>query len=207
MSDGELIVAVRRGDADAWRELYTRWMPWVWRYAYALVQDPHVAEDVTSETMTAWVRSVDSTGDDAPQVAAWLRSVIRHKAADHHRRLSRFRRAADGLSRISDDCDSRQPEEQLERSETRGQVLQALDRLKDTHRTVIEWKYAEGMSVREIASRLGVTEKATEANLYRARREFRRQFQSLQPSDEHSAEQAPPDSENAWQDVISKSVP
>jgi DNA-directed RNA polymerase specialized sigma24 family protein len=38
---------------------------------------------------------------------------------------------------------------------------------------VLEWKYLESSSVRDIAERLGKTEKAVEAALYRARISFR----------------------------------
>lgn len=192
LTDGELIAAVRLGNAEAWRELYTRWMPWVWRYAYTLVQDTHVAEDVTSETMAAWVKNLDRIGSDAPQVAAWLRSVVRHKAADHHRSSARFRKATEGVAAVAEvTARDDSPSQPLETAEAREQVVLALGRLKETHRVVLEWKYADGMSVRQVAERLGMTEKAIEANLYRARREFRRQFEAIQ----NAAPSAPPQSE------------
>ena len=55
---------------------------------------------------------------------------------------------------------------------------QALDSLSERQRIVLEWKYLESLPVREMAERLGETEKAVEAVLYRARREFRRLFDS-----------------------------
>jgi DNA-directed RNA polymerase specialized sigma24 family protein len=42
---------------------------------------------------------------------------------------------------------------------------------------MLEWKYLDGLRVREIAQRLGETEKAVETVLYRARIEFRRLFE------------------------------
>lgn len=188
LTDSQLIIAARRGDSHAWRELYTRWMPWVWRYAYSLVQDAHAAEDVTSEAMTAWVRNFDQTGVDAPQAAAWLRSVIRHKCADHHRRGARFRKAAEGVSRTLEWDAVEPPAANLERQEQREQVRQAMQSLKKRHRLLLEWKYAEGMSVRQIAERLGATEKSVEASLYRARREFRRTYDEFTPSEPASTD-------------------
>lgn len=188
MTDSQLIIAARRGDAQAWRELYTRWMPWVWRCAYALVQDAHAAEDVTSEAMTAWVRNFDKTGTDAPQAAAWLRSVVRHKCADHHRRGARFRKAAEGVANTLEWDTVERPSDNLSQCEQREQVVQALDSIKKRHRLVLEWKYAEGMSVRQIAERLGCTEKSVEASLYRARREFRQAYLDLEPSEPETLE-------------------
>lgn len=182
MTDGELIAAARRGDADAWRELHRRWLPWVWRYAYAQVRDRHTAEDITSESMTAWIRKFDETGETAAQCAAWLRSVVRHKVVDHHRRTGRARRAMDSLQhQAAPDRDNQPSHRPLERQETRTQVLQVLSELKESHRLALEWKYALGLSVREIAQRLDATEKSVEATLYRARNEFRKQFEALEP--------------------------
>jgi RNA polymerase sigma factor (sigma-70 family) len=53
-------------------------------------------------------------------------------------------------------------------------VIRALDSLADEERLALEWKYMESLSVRDIAERLGRTEKAIEAILYRARMSFRK---------------------------------
>ena len=55
--------------------------------------------------------------------------------------------------------------------------MRVLDELSDRQRRVLEWKYLESLGVREMAERLGETEKAVESLLYRARREFRRLFE------------------------------
>ena len=48
--------------------------------------------------------------------------------------------------------------------------------LVDEERLVLEWKYVDEMAVKEIAVRLGRTEKAVENLLYRARKSFRAAF-------------------------------
>jgi RNA polymerase sigma factor (sigma-70 family) len=65
----------------------------------------------------------------------------------------------------------------LEAEETRSHVQRVLDELPDRQRIVLEWKYLDSLRVREIAERLGDSEKAVETVLYRARREFRRLFE------------------------------
>jgi hypothetical protein len=66
----------------------------------------------------------------------------------------------------------------LEAEETRAHVLQILDELPDRHRVVLEWKYLDALRVREIAERFGDSEQAVESVLYRARRDFRRLFET-----------------------------
>jgi RNA polymerase sigma factor (sigma-70 family) len=85
-------------------------------------------------------------------------------------------------SRIEGDGSQTQPSPSapLEVVETKNRVHRALDALPERQRIVLEWKYLDGLSVREMAERLGETEKAIESVLYRARREFRRLF-DVQP--------------------------
>jgi RNA polymerase sigma-70 factor, ECF subfamily len=182
LTDGELLRGAQQGDATAWRALYQRALPAVWRQAYALVGDVHVAEDITSETMLALLKNIDRLQTDAPKIAGWLRVVVRCKAADHQRKVFRAR---DKIPLAADACLNGRsvgsPSAPLEVEETRIEVLRVLDQLSDRQRTILEWKYLGALRVREIAERLGESEKAVETVLYRARREFRRLFDVKRP--------------------------
>ncbi|MEM8946120.1 MAG: sigma-70 family RNA polymerase sigma factor [Planctomycetota bacterium] len=158
--------------------LSDRYLPLVWRYAYALLGSTHAAEDVVGDTMLALLRNINQIDADAPRISAWLRSVVRHKVADHHRRVYR---AKDHLPRIAVEKQQRgesaDPSESLFVDEKRQLITEILEGLPERQRLALEWKYIDGMRVREIATRLGETEKAVEATLYRARREFRRLYE------------------------------
>jgi DNA-directed RNA polymerase specialized sigma24 family protein len=54
-----------------------------------------------------------------------------------------------------------------------------MDRLADEERLVLEWKYLDRLAVRDMADRLGRTEKSVESILYRARRSFRSAWERL----------------------------
>jgi RNA polymerase sigma factor (sigma-70 family) len=71
------------------------------------------------------------------------------------------------------------PEEDLHRKEIAHLVHVTLDFLPDGYGDALEWKYARGLSVKEIADRLNVSPKAAESLLTRAREAFRREFTSL----------------------------
>jgi len=67
----------------------------------------------------------------------------------------------------------------MDASETRRAVGEAMAGIDDMHRIALEWKYIEGLTVREMAGRLGCTEKAVEAILYRARAAFKAQYKRM----------------------------
>ena len=187
MTDVELLDGARRGDAEAWRTLYGRYLPFVWRQAHTLLGDSHAAEDVTSEVMLALLRNINNLESEVPKLGGWLRTVVRCKAADHQRGLIRSRaKMAVAATRLDVDALQSQlaPSAPLEAMETQRRVHLALDALPERQRIVLEWKYLEALSVRGMAERLGESEKAIESVLYRARNEFRRLFdaqKSLSP--------------------------
>lgn len=183
MTDAELLRAARNHDAEAWKTLYARYLPLVWRYAYTQVNDVHLAEDVVSEAMLAFLKNIHQIETEAAHIAGWLRSVVRNKVADHHRQSFRVKDRLEKIGRAqSGDFANGSPAISLEVAETRDQVLGVLEQLSAKQRLVLELKYSEGLRVREIAERLDETEKGIEATLYRARREFRRCFELSQRS-------------------------
>jgi RNA polymerase sigma-70 factor (ECF subfamily) len=178
LTDADLVRGARGGDAEAWRTLYERYLPAVWRQAYALVADVHAAEDITSEAMLALLRGIGRLEADGSSVAGWLRAVVRCKVADHHRKAFRSRdKLLSAVGQRADCLVEANPAAPLESKETRAHVLRVLEEMPDRQRTVLEWKYLDSLRVREMAERLGETEKAVETVLYRARIEFRRLFE------------------------------
>lgn len=180
MNDSEFVQGLRKGDPAAVKHLTDCCLPSVWRGVYVRVDgDRHLAEDIVSEAVLALVRAIDADTEIENPVA-WLRSVTLHKIQDHYRAVARVQHLIQRVrpqGEATDDDDASAQHERLERRET---VRRTMDRLPERQRIVLEWKYIEKLSVREIARRLDVTEKAVESTLFRARREFR---EILQRSD------------------------
>ena len=164
-ADQELIRRIREGDSGAVAELYQRYAPVVWRYIYARIRrDAHAGQDVLSETFLAAIRALRN-GKTTPNVAGWLTGIARNKTADRHRQ--REKSATTDAEPATQDTSS-----------ASDVVADVLDALPDEERVILEWKYLDRCTVREIAERLGRTEKAVEALLYRARKAFRARYET-----------------------------
>jgi RNA polymerase sigma-70 factor (ECF subfamily) len=167
LNDADLLGLVQTGDRAALEMLYRRCLPSVWRYVYARSGgDAHAAEDIVSETFLALVRNRTAFQPESGTVTGWLIGIARHKLADH-------RRAVERADRRPLAHESRELGSSSAAVDTREQVLVTLERLPDEERQALEWKYLDELTVADIAARLGRTEKAVEALLYRARRSFR----------------------------------
>jgi RNA polymerase sigma-70 factor (ECF subfamily) len=120
-----------------------------------------LAEDVTQETYlratTAWPRS---GFPDCP--LAWLRIVARNLLVNHYRR-----RQPQLLG--STDIDAVLGAAASDGKEAAALVCWGLARLNARHARLLEASYIDGRSIRTIADDLGVTERAIEGRLRRAR--------------------------------------
>ena len=164
-ADQELIRRVRQGDSGAVAELYQRYAPVVWRYVFARMrQDSHAGQDVLSETFLAAIRGLKN-GATAENVAGWLTGIARNKMADWHRQRKESARH-EATSAVE------------ETSPPGSIVADVLDGLPAEERVILEWKYLDRLTVREIAERLGRTEKGVEGLLYRARNAFRTAYET-----------------------------
>lgn len=184
MNDSEFVQGLRRGDPTAVKHLTECYLPSVWRGVYVRVDgDRHLAEDIVSEAVLALVRAV-AADTEIENPVAWLRSVALHKIQDHYRAVARVQHLIQRV-RPSGDATDDDAATQHERMERRETIRRTMDRLPERQRIVLEWKYIEKLTVREIARRLSTTEKAVESTLFRARREFREILQRTDEAEDH----------------------
>ncbi len=155
------------GAEDAFREFHAAWFQRLFRYAFVLMRgDEAAACDVTQETLLRVVRHIRGFGGEE-EFWGWLTCLARSAAADHGRKVSRYRRL---LEKFSGQAPPPVPEPALDLEE----ILQrGLGQLPAEDRALLQQKYTDGASVREMAERAGISESAIESRLARARRELR----------------------------------
>lgn len=168
--------AVLRGSEAAWRALYDRYFDALYGYVrWRLRGDAARADDVVQE---CWVTAVRRIGDFDPSRAlfgTWLRGIADHTMRNDVRKVGR-REIVE--SRLDESMEA-QPAVQAS-TLTSECVSVALGALPEHYRDIICAKYRDGMSVAEIADGRGLSPKAIESLLTRARNAFRREYRRLQ---------------------------
>lgn len=177
LNDSSLVAGLRRHDPAAVQHLSECYLPSVWRFVYVKVKgDRHLTEDIVSEAVLALLKTVADPGSDIGNPIAWLRSVAAHKVADHFRAAARVQHLIDEAKQATATSDHQDAGHEQELQERRVEIRQVLDRLPEPTRMALEWKYVDKLSVKVIAERLDVTEKAAESILFRGRKEFRQRM-------------------------------
>jgi len=163
--DADLISWSAGGDKRAFDEIVTRHGPFALRVATRLLSDASAAEDVAQEAMfRAWSQA-GAFDSRRARFTTWLYRIVVNLAIDQRRRHK--------PEQLPDDFDSVDPsaraDEMMEINERRSALTEALDCLPGQYRAAITLDYDEGMAGAEAASVLGVSTKALERLLARAR--------------------------------------
>ena len=151
-------------------------------------QDADGAEEVAQAALCKVVRKLHTYRGEA-SLFTWVCTFCRWEISAWHAQRGRrgvavelieesaeVRGALESLSALGTEG----PRERLLRQEVGEVVRHVLDQLPSRYGDALEWKYVEGLSVKEIATRLGVGPKAAESLLTRARQAFRDAFATLQ---------------------------
>ena len=189
MDDKALAAAMLRGDETAFEEYFASYFAPMYRFALGRVGgNADAAEDVVQIAMTKAVRKLSTYRGEA-MLLTWLLTFCRHEISAYWREAKRepstpmlpedSPEVEAALDSIATADTTRSPEAIASSAETTRLVQVALDRLPRHYADVLEWKYIDGSSVKEIAPRLGVGEKAAESLLTRARNAFRDAFTTL----------------------------
>jgi len=174
LNETDLVQGLRERNPEAIQHLSECWLPSVWRFVYVRVRgDQHLAEDIVSETVLALVKAAGKPEVEINNPGGWLRTVAGNKVTDHFRAAARVQHLIDQAQQESGTRKVEEPSARQELEERRVEVRNVMDTLSEQHRVALEWKYIEKLSVREIAERMSLSEKAVESLLFRARREFR----------------------------------
>lgn len=160
------------GEERAFTEFFDGHFSRLYRFALPrLGRDADAAEEVVQAVLCKAISAMRSWRGEAA-LFTWLCTFCMHEIGNHYRQSGRRPQPLglieDGPAMIVTD--------ETRRSEVAMLVHATLDGLRDGYGDVLEWKYVLGLSVDEIAGRLGVSPKAAESLLTRARQAFREAY-------------------------------
>lgn len=168
--DERSLVDRARHDADAFAELYRRYLPRVHAYAHRRTGDRQAAEDITSATFEAVLRGLPDFRWRAGGIAPWIFRIAANQTAAHHRRVGRERsdRGQQAMARLAGTADP--PAAGLAGAgDDTERLRSALDQLSLRYQRAIGLRYLAGLDNAGAARAMGLTGPAYAVVLSRAR--------------------------------------
>jgi RNA polymerase sigma-70 factor (ECF subfamily) len=153
-SDAMLVERLPRDrSGDELRELYRRYAGELFGFAASALGDREQAEEVVQDVFAQLWRHADEYDQRRASVRTWLYAIARNRIVDAHRRAAARPKRADR----EDSLDSAaEIDAALDQAVLRWQITAALARLSPAHREVIRLAHYGGLTMREIADRIGV---------------------------------------------------
>jgi RNA polymerase sigma-70 factor (ECF subfamily) len=165
----DIVTRAQAGDAEAFGELYDRYVDVVYRYVQYRVANAALAEDLTSETFVRALRRLSSYTWQGRDFGAWLVTIARNLIADHFKSgRYRLELATSDLVEAGADRSEDGPEREVLAGITNEILLAAVAQLGAEQQECISLRFLQGMSVAETAQIMGKNEGAIKALQYRA---------------------------------------
>ena len=165
----EIVRRAQSGDAEAFGQLYDRYVDVVYRYVQYRIANVALAEDLTSETFLRALRRITSYTWQGRDFGAWLVTIARNLIADHYKSgRYRLELATSDLVEAGADRSEDGPEDAVLTGITNAALLDAVKRLNPEQQECIALRFLQGMSVAETAAIMGKNEGAIKALQYRA---------------------------------------
>ncbi len=154
-------------DRQAFQSFYLENLGTIYRYVYRKVGNREEAEDLTSQIFIKAVRSLDYT-QNPQSTRSWLFQVARTTIADYWRTF--YRTATSSLDALLESgWEGPTEDESFELgSSTADHIQRLLQRLSNRHREVLTYRFLLGLSVRETAVIMGMTEGNVKTSQFRA---------------------------------------
>jgi RNA polymerase sigma-70 factor (ECF subfamily) len=185
--EADLIRRAKDGDERAFTELVNRYEGQVYNFAFKVCRDRDKASETLQDTFVTVYRKLDQfTGRSA--FTTWLYRIVVNNCKMKHRRrkMDTLMESLDEPPPHSHREDERErdlaapledtPAEILLTRELRGVLDQAIQKLPLDYRTVFVLRDVEGLSTRETAGVIQITEEAVKSRLRRARAFLRQEI-------------------------------
>lgn len=158
-----LTARLHKGEDAAYREFYDAYARRIYGYLFVLCRgDESQAREILQQTLIKVARYV-RVFEDEEIFWKWLTNLARSAWIDEGRKRNRYLAALErlwnwtsGNQRAEFSCET-----------------EFIELLPEEDRTLLTQKYIEGLSVREIAEASGISEKAVESRLLRARNKIK----------------------------------
>jgi len=156
VDEPSVVAAAIRGDAEAFAQLYDRYVDRVYRHCYYRTASRPDAEDLAQQTfLQAWL-AIGRYHERGVPFLAWLLTISDRLAISHHRRRREVPVPVPKFE--ARQPAAHDPEDALTRGLAADEVRRAVMLLRPERQQVILLRFIDGLSVREVAAALGKSE-------------------------------------------------
>ncbi len=186
--EAALVARLRAGDEAAYAELVRRHGGRMLAVARRYLDSDEAARDCVQDAFVAAFKALDRF-EGRSSLATWLHRITVNAALQTMRRRGYKDEVAvdpwqptfdeDGFREGPSELTALGAEELIARADVRAEVRAAIDRLPASYRNVLLLRDIEGLSIKEVAEMLEVSENNAKVRLHRARNALKKELEPL----------------------------
>lgn len=169
----QLVKRILAGKKGAVAKLYRELSPSVRAYLCGRVGREEDVEELLQDTFMSLLDSLSLYRGEA-SVKTYALSIARHEVADWYRKRY-VRKMIEKTAPLFDSMmiEVSTPEWEMKKKRLKAKFFATYGRMSLKQQDILSYRYELGMSVKEIAKKMGMSAKAAESLLYRTRVAFR----------------------------------
>jgi len=165
-----LIEKAKKGDEQAFEQLYNQYFSPLHRYILIRVGDSDEADDLVQTVFVKFHRNLQGWQDKGYAPSAYLYTIARSVIADYYRKKSRtgsiLNNSEEVLALLTDA--SQTPHQDVILAEEIQTLYSNLQRIPQNYQEILLLRYMQGLASSEIATIIGKSDVATRKMLSRA---------------------------------------
>ncbi len=171
--ESELIRRFKRGEADAFDDIYTSYYKPVYYYISKLVNDKVLADDLTQETLIKVLRGLKDADEGKP-LSPWIFRIAHNTCIDHYRKTRVDYELTDTI--ITCDTEKNSPEYSLLNKEKQNKIKEVFFKLGHKYQTPLLLRDFKNLSYSDIAALMKLNEATVKTLIRRARLQFQKAY-------------------------------
>jgi len=172
MQEADIIEMLRKQHPDGAAQLLNHYGPLMRYVIKPIIANEQDREECLSEVVMRILEKIHLYDEERGSWTAWITSVTRSVALNKLR--SSKKHYEDVEVTVETPSQDPTPEEQLLRRECQNELRKAVSQLSQQDRLIFYRKYYYLQTTAQIASEIGMTERAIEGRLYRIKKRLRK---------------------------------
>ena len=160
-------------DSRKFEALYNRYHEQIFRYLYARVDNKHLASDLTSQVFYKAMLNIENYTFKGVPFASWLYRIAFNEMNMYFRKEASNRTVNIETETLGDLFEEMEEEIYVEEKEKLAKVLATLN---DERLSLIEMRFFEKKSFKDIADIMGITENNAKVKVYRTLDKIKKHF-------------------------------
>jgi RNA polymerase sigma-70 factor (ECF subfamily) len=175
--DEQALVERARADPEAFAQLYQRYLPRVYAFAYRRTGVVEAAEDVTSAAFERALRNLSAFRWQPGGFGPWLFRIVSNELVDQYREAGRAASSrGQGAAQQLHGTSPMDPAEIVGVRVEVQEVLAAMNRISPRYQQALSLRYLAGLSPEQAAAAFGTSKATMAVTVFRATRALRREL-------------------------------